>query len=126
MTTSVLRILRMVPMIIIMGTIFLLSHTPGDDLNFISFPGLDKVAHVVVYAVLAATVIFAFAEKLQRYRPFTAAAVPIIFCILYGVSDEWHQSFIPGRYVSIYDIAADGIGATVVSISWIWLNNREK
>lgn len=33
-----------------------------------------------------------------------------LFSFLYGLSDEWHQSFVPGRQVELGDLLADGIG----------------
>ena len=38
----------------------------------------------------------------------------------YGVSDEWHQSFIPGRVASIWDALFDavGIAAAVFDVSY--------
>ncbi len=119
-------LVRMTPMITVMGIIFFLSHTPGEDLQFVSFPGLDKVAHLIMYGALATTVICAFAENLRADKPLVVAILTVSICTLYGITDEWHQSFIPGRSVSTYDIAADAIGAAVVAIFWIWLNKRLK
>jgi VanZ family protein len=39
---------------------------------------------------------------------------------LYGVFDEWHQSFVPGRYASLTDVALDVAGAVL----GIWLAAR--
>ncbi|HSH41142.1 MAG TPA: VanZ family protein, partial [Arenicellales bacterium] len=33
--------------------------------------------------------------------------------VLYGISDEWHQSFVPGREPDVLDVLADGVGAAV-------------
>lgn len=33
----------------------------------------------------------------------------VITC-LYGVSDEFHQKFVPGRTPDVYDVVADAIG----------------
>ena len=37
-------------------------------------------------------------------------ALSVIFSVFYGFSDEIHQSFVPGRTVSIGDLMADGVG----------------
>jgi VanZ family protein len=39
------------------------------------------------------------------------ALVSTVFCSLYGISDEWHQSFVMGRYFDIGDWLADTSGA---------------
>ncbi|HHB76440.1 MAG TPA: VanZ family protein, partial [Desulfobulbus sp.] len=51
-------------------------------------------------------------------RPYMVGISVVIFCLLYGVSDEWHQSFVPGRTPDILDIAADTFGAAVMVLLW--------
>jgi len=64
------------------------------------------VAHAVLYAVLGAS--------LARGARKAAWSVPgwalVLLGSLYGVSDEWHQSFVPGRDPSLGDWAADTVG----------------
>ena len=35
----------------------------------------------------------------------------IVFCIVYGISDEIHQIFVPSRSSDIFDVIADSIGS---------------
>jgi VanZ family protein len=37
----------------------------------------------------------------------------LLLCLLYGMSDEFHQSFVPDRTPSVLDVAADTIGACI-------------
>lgn len=111
-------VLRMVPMTLAMGTIFILSHQPGDRLSLPSLPGLDKLAHLAMYGVLAATVLFACSDKQKNTRPRLVMLLTVVICLLYGISDEFHQSFIAGRTASIYDLMADGGGAAMVCALW--------
>ena len=101
--------MRFVPMLTVMAAIFYLSHQPDIPLpQAVSFQ--DKILHLIAYGVLAATVLWAI-------RPGCSPAAGlgvVIFCVLYGISDEFHQSFIPGRSPSIYDVYADGLGAVLV------------
>ncbi|MBE0435524.1 MAG: VanZ family protein, partial [Methylomicrobium sp.] len=46
-------------------------------------------------------------------KPWLLAVVSLIFCSLYGISDEWHQSFVDGRSSDVYDWIADTIGAAI-------------
>lgn len=39
----------------------------------------------------------------------------ILFCSLYGISDEWHQSFVVGRSSDVLDWLADTSGAVLAS-----------
>jgi len=110
--------LRYIPMILVMGTIFFLSSQPGDTLSLPDIPNLDKLLHAGIYGVLAATTMFAVQENRWHARPCMVGVSVVIFCLLYGVSDEWHQSFVPGRTPDILDIAADTFGAASMVLLW--------
>lgn len=112
-------VLRTAPLVIIMGAIFFLSHQPGDLFAPIDFRWADKLAHLVVYALLCGAFIYAFPDRCRRSAKGAVVGLSIIFCLLYGVSDEFHQSFIPGRFPSIADIAADVIGASLACMLWL-------
>ena len=85
--------------------IFFLSSLP--DVPGTSFldqvPAGDKVGHLVLYGILGATL----ARPLWQGVPFAAL---VLIGALYGASDEWHQSFVPGRQVSALDWIADLFG----------------
>jgi len=68
------------------------------------------MAHLVLYAVLGATLAWG-----KRCRP-TSSPRPVVLWgvgVLYGVSDEWHQAFTPGRDVSLGDLTADAVGVAL-------------
>lgn len=115
---------RMAPMFIIMGAIFFLSHQPGDTLKLPLIPGIDKVAHFIAYAVLAATVIFAHKKESWFNAPKRVSIITILVTLCYGVSDEYHQSFIAGRYSSVGDVIADTLGGVAVVI--VFLHHRKR
>lgn len=106
---------RLLPALGVMGAIFLLSHQPATDLPPL-FPHFDKLAHFCIYGLLAATLVGAVPPDLRRRRPWAAVGAIILWCLAYGIADEFHQSFIPGRYPSLADIGADTLGAIVVSL----------
>ena len=71
------------------------------------FPQQDKVMHAGAYALLGlllAHAIYPGSRKRRFILAFTLAA-------LYGVSDEIHQLFVPGRDASVFDWLADAAGA---------------
>ncbi len=121
MNTTSLPI-RLVPMAIVMGTIFFLSHQPGGQLDVPPIEHLDKVCHFVIYGLLAGTILWAPSEEVKNKSPKSIVIVTIIICLLYGVSDEYHQSFIPDRYPSAADLAADLCG--VLFVCGIWAKKR--
>lgn len=114
----------MVPMIMVMGTIFFLSHQQGDTIDLSVLPGIDKVAHLLIYGTLAATVIVAHKPVLRSGSSLRVVLNTLVVCLLYGLSDEFHQSFIPGRYVSAGDVVADVIGAVLVCGLWLFIRWR--
>lgn len=104
---------RYIPMITVMGIIFFLSGQPGDSLDLPDIPDLDKVLHVLAYGVLAITTLFTVPEDKYRSKPFRVSLLVVLFCLLYGISDEFHQSFVPNRMPSVLDLVADTTGAVV-------------
>ena len=112
-------------MILVMGTIFFLSHQQGDSLYLPALPGIDKLAHLLAYGVLAAATLFAFSDRWKADRAGLAVLITTFFCLFYGITDELHQSFIPGRAPSIVDIVADCAGAGLVGFFWLRLKGRD-
>ena len=111
-------VIQLVPVTLVIGTIFFLSHQSGDNIYLPSFPGADKLAHMFAYGTLALTVLWYFGKK-GLSKPRYTVVWTVLFCLFYGISDEYHQSFIPFRSVSVFDIFADTAGAIFVSLIWV-------
>ena len=79
------------------------------------FPESDKVAHMLVYAPLGFLMVYALSRS-------TSSAKLIFFgaflAFLYGLTDEIHQYFVPGRDASALDAMADGTGAMIGSFMY--------
>lgn len=125
MTTSPYKLYKMVPMLIVMGTIFFLSHKTGDEIHLPEFAYSDLVAHMLIYAALAGAVLYAWKSKFKASQPVKVVCCTVIFCLLYGISDEFHQSFVPGRYVSAMDVVADTVGAIIICAAW-WVYSKKR
>ena len=121
MTASPYKTYKIVPMIIVMGTIFFLSSKPGDEIHLPAFAYSDLVAHVIAYAALGVTVCFALKDDFRKSQPLKACVFTVAFCTLYGISDEFHQYFVPGRFVSILDVCADTFGGVLASVTWLFV-----
>jgi VanZ family protein len=97
------------PVALLMAIVFVLSDQPSLPAG--PFPGADKWAHAITYASLAAVWLRALAggrwEGVTVRRAVCAAAA----AVAYGVTDEWHQSFVPGRSADAVDLVADAVGA---------------
>ena len=115
------RWLRLLPLVGVMSLIFYLSHLPGENLHLPEIVNVDKALHCLAYATLGVASIFSLAPHWRRSHPRLLAVSVPLFCLLYGFSDEFHQSFIPGRSVSGADLVADfagGLLAVFVSAAW--------
>lgn len=44
-----------------------------------------------------------------------------VFCIVFAASDEWHQTFIPDRYGTLWDVGVDSLG---VALATLWCLSR--
>lgn len=111
-------LLRLIPMLLCMATIFILSHQPASSPEWL-FPGADKIAHLLVYAVLSGTVIYAFSAETRRRRRGVVLIAALLVPILFGLSDEYHQSWIPGRTSEFLDLVADAAGGLVAAFVWL-------
>ena len=77
-----------------------------------SFGVVDKVNHLLAYFILA--ILLFLTLLFQQKVPLSlnkAAAYALIICSLYGMLDEVHQIFIPGRSAEFLDFLADACGA---------------
>lgn len=99
--------------------IFVFSSRPTGSASQIVWTDffIKKTAHVLIYAGLSmwiyrASVNSGIAKK-------QSALISIFFSFLYGLSDEFHQSFTPGRTPRLYDVGFDTIGASL-AIYIIW------
>jgi len=117
---TVAAYLRLVPMLLCMGTIFFLSHRPGSTIELPIFPGADKLVHMLVYGLLSATVIFSFPPESRRRRTRLVLTAAVLVPLLFGLSDEYHQSFVAGRSTEVLDLVADGAGGLIVGLLWFY------
>jgi VanZ family protein len=62
-----------------------------------------KAAHFTEYGILFWLLI----RGPMAQRPYLA----LMLCVVYALTDEGHQSFVPGRTASLYDVALDSTGA---------------
>ena len=77
--------------------LFLLSSIPGSAIGGISVS--DLFIHTCVYSVLGAALVYG------RWKGSVGWPHGLLIAagVLYGASDEWHQSFVPGRYPAVSD-----------------------
>lgn len=69
--------------------------------------------HFVAYFILALTFAWGITGKRLSWG---MKAMVVLLCLLYGVTDEFHQSFVPGRTPDVKDLRNDGIGAALAML----------
>lgn len=97
-----------------MVAIFALSALPDLSLPY-TFEGGDFFLHMVEYSILGFLLSWALVNsgvvrKLVLYG--------FLVGLLYGMTDELHQYFVPGRTASLLDLTADGLGSLLGSYSF--------
>lgn len=72
---------------------------------------IRKCAHFSIYAVLGFLALFAFLSYDKIKRSKRKYLYIMLFCLLYAVSDEIHQYFVPGRACRLFDVCVDFCGS---------------
>ncbi len=113
MKTWVRKCLPWLPSFAVMVAIFTASSLPGKDVPLPDFFGSDKVAHLSAYALLGIALRWRFRLRACRNQGWEWPTLAIGWA--FGLSDELHQVFIPGRMAGMDDWLADALG---VLLGW--------
>ena len=103
-----------------MVVIFALSSRPGS-----AVPGrFGSLGHFVLYSILGALYLLA----LPRLQPWwRAALLAVLLASAYGVTDEFHQSFVPDRTPDVVDWLVDTVAAATAALAVsAWLRRTPK
>jgi len=119
--------------LLMMGAFYWLSSLPGtpmpDDpalygLFYWVPPSAQNALHVPAYAALAWSWCWALGAWLPV--PVARAFAACSIASAYGVFDEWHQSFVPGRYASLTDVILNVAGAVLGIWLAAWIGSRTR
>ena len=116
-----------VPPILYMALIFALSSMKQPPLPMPRFEWLtiDKLYHFIEYAILGGLVARAFLKAKPSIVPSQLIwGLSAAISILYGASDEWHQTFVPGRFATLADWVADVIGS-IAGVLGVYLYHKK-
>lgn len=72
-----------------------------------------KSAHMFVFGVLYFLLFRAFVKTLDKKFSKFFWLLTFVLCLSYAISDEYHQSFTPGRHPSLRDIGYDSLGMLI-------------
>ena len=112
--------MRWTPVFAWAAIVVLVSVLSGRAMPGYRIPGIDKVAHFVMYAVLAALAMHA-----ARKPCLSCGAIVTASCGLLGGLLELAQAFLPGRSMSLADALMNVAGAAVASAAYVgWTRRR--
>ena len=111
------------PAVLWAATLFVLSAQSKLPKVGPQFHNVDKIHHLIAYAVLGALVMFALrrANNLPLPKAFVLA---ILISSAYGATDEFHQRFVPNRICDVWDWTADTLGAGIAAIVFYTYESR--
>lgn len=113
------RIKAWAPVVAWALVIFALSSIPGTSIPDVGFSFADKVAHICVYGVLGVLFFRAWRRQAPALNDTVALLVSALCTLTYGISDEFHQLFVPNRSADIFDLVADLIGGVLGGLAVI-------
>ena len=120
-----MSILLRLPALLIAGVIWFLSSQ-----SILPQPkgilGWDKLQHLAAFAVLAAAVGLWVTPAFGKRRPVLSLLLTALVGSAYGVIDELHQYFVPGRDCNFWDWLADTLGAFLGAAAMAFTMNRLK
>lgn len=92
---------------------------------------IRKSAHFIAYLILGYLVSHAMKNEASTATAWKRRGASLLFCVVYAISDEFHQLFVPGRGPMLKDVLIDGSGAAIgillyVGARELWLRWKNK
>jgi len=111
------------PVLLYCGIIVYLSSQshPSQHLPSFLFGMSDKLLHAMEYGILGILLYRAFH---QTTRAVGSIILSIICVVIFGISDEIHQWFVPNRQADTWDLLADTLGATFFILTWAFITKK--
>jgi len=97
--------------------IFFMSHQSTLPVAMM-FPHQDKLIHASAYALMGGLAWLSFRHF--NFPVKITACIALLFASVYGVTDEYHQSFIAGRDADMWDWVAGTTGALLMIAIIVW------
>jgi VanZ family protein len=98
-----------------MALIFYFSSLAGAKIPVL-FAFQDLLSHLIIYGILGYLFARALKKSFAKLDSRSIIYMAVILGFLYGVSDEFHQLFVPQRCVSGLDLFFDGVGSLIGSL----------
>lgn len=106
------------PVLLYAGLIFILSSLSEFHGELPFFSGYDGLLHLGEYYLLGWLLMRWLLSKRSTFWSTHARPISILIGILYGLADEWHQSFVPGREATLRDVFFDSLGVVAAALTY--------
>ena len=83
---------------------------------------LRKIMHFTIYLILAILIL----NALNNFNIKNKTIITIIFCLIYAITDEYHQTLINGRTGQLSDVLIDTIGSIIDTLIYNKLKINKK
>jgi VanZ family protein len=116
-----LPVVALAALIFVLSSFHYLPSPPG--------PNSDKWEHFVMYGLFSTLIVRALAGGRWLGVRAGVFGLAVVLSTLYGISDEIHQSFVPGRTADGADVVADAIGAALAAgllLAWAIIRRRRQ
>jgi hypothetical protein len=138
------NLLIKIPAILVMAGIFCLSSLPGDDPFLNSVLLSSRIKHIVAYFILGISLCMWIPRQKWLEKPILWCLLVVAFCTIFGVLDEFHQSFVPGRSCegficfskdlqklnisgsNLHDVISDFIGGASATLAFLFIAVAQK
>lgn len=109
------------PSLLLMAVIFCFSSIPSTTMPGFGLADflVKKGGHFTGYALLGLANLHGLGWNGKRW--FLAW----LLAVLYSATDEFHQSFVPGRNAALMDVAIDALGAGTTLLIWGWFRYKK-
>jgi VanZ family protein len=97
-----------------------LQNPPQPDINV---PFIDKWEHMIEYAILGFLISYSVSSRKKTILSILAG---IIIGTIYGLSDEFHQLFVPNRHFDLLDLSADSFGTMIGALLFLLFDRLRK
>ena len=109
------------PTLIWFCLIWILSSLPSQHIPSVNITCFDKLEHIGVYAVLSC--LLGYWLSFKDWKLTIVILIYLVLLLLAGL-DEYHQTYIPGREVSLYDFMANSAGIIIGFLFFLHQNDR--
>jgi VanZ family protein len=107
---------RMLLPLAYMAGVFFLSSLPASQIHQLGLSAMVvNLGHVPLFSGLAWATLWAIQGTTSRRIACVAA-----ICLGFALLDEYHQTFVPGRYFSLWDLFLDALGIALGIAAGLW------